>query len=407
MNRQQFQEYLIDPSQLNDLSVSELKQVVETFPWFQTAHLLYAKALSNTNHFDYYNSLKRTSIAVNDRRMLYELIRQETTTREQLSSDNQVQIAAHQTDKPEELNVSAKNVVTENLISSDIEEIKFVSNSTSGNLNNEVQIEKVEKQVEIGSEKENYKVTQRIELLVTTKQERDEKVANSPQEIQKIEESVLPPPQSAAQPKNNEQIRPPVIDEIILNPVVNAYIEKEILQVTEIHKPAPEFDAAPFSENSEKARSVLKESLNEPHSFTEWLKLLAQQKNQKAAIHDTDLAGNTNTITPLEFEVSKSVQQNNDEKRKRLEIMDKIIQNEPGHIRMSDSPEFFNPSKSARGSNREDEALVTETLAWIYEQQGNYAKAIRAYQTLSLKFPEKSVYFASLIQKIKLKQKQK
>jgi TolA-binding protein len=39
---------------------------------------------------------------------------------------------------------------------------------------------------------------------------------------------------------------------------------------------------------------------------------------------------------------------------------------------------------------------VTETLARIHEQQGNYAKAIETYRRLALKYPDKSAYFAGL-----------
>lgn len=49
-----------------------------------------------------------------------------------------------------------------------------------------------------------------------------------------------------------------------------------------------------------------------------------------------------------------------------------------------------------------DEELVTETLAKLYLRQNNPAEAIRIYQKLSLRFPEKSAYFDAQILKINI-----
>ena len=53
----------------------------------------------------------------------------------------------------------------------------------------------------------------------------------------------------------------------------------------------------------------------------------------------------------------------------------------------------------ARESVREDPELISEELADIYARQGLYAKAKEIYARLSLLYPEKSVYFAEIIDK--------
>lgn len=83
------------------------------------------------------------------------------------------------------------------------------------------------------------------------------------------------------------------------------------------------------------------------------------------------------------------------------ELIDKFIREEP-RITPSKST-FYSPANMARKSVVEPDDILTETLASIYAQQGNYQKAISIYQKLSLKFPEKSRYFAALIEELKKK----
>lgn len=57
------------------------------------------------------------------------------------------------------------------------------------------------------------------------------------------------------------------------------------------------------------------------------------------------------------------------------------------------------------GHSASELGIVTETLAAIYYQQKLYSKALQAYDDLTLKFPNKSAYFASLQEKIRKESK--
>jgi len=81
------------------------------------------------------------------------------------------------------------------------------------------------------------------------------------------------------------------------------------------------------------------------------------------------------------------------------ELIDEFIRKEPSISRSGVT--FFNPVDAAKTSIVDDENIISETLAKIYFDQGNFEKAIRMYEKLCLKYPEKSSYFAPLILKAK------
>jgi hypothetical protein len=91
--------------------------------------------------------------------------------------------------------------------------------------------------------------------------------------------------------------------------------------------------------------------------------------------------------------------QSREEKLKKIDaLIEKFIKSEP---KISPKKvEFYSPVNVAKQSVEFDEDLVSEPLASIFEKQGYFDKAIKAYEKLSLKYPEKRAYFATRIEKI-------
>ena len=106
----------------------------------------------------------------------------------------------------------------------------------------------------------------------------------------------------------------------------------------------------------------------ETHSFAEWLALTKTKKIDRT-------------------------------EAKEKNIIDKFIETET-IISKPKREKFFSPMRSAKESLIENDEIVTETLARVYLEQTHYDKAIAAYEKLSLKFPQKSSFFANQIKLI-------
>lgn len=86
-------------------------------------------------------------------------------------------------------------------------------------------------------------------------------------------------------------------------------------------------------------------------------------------------------------------------KQKSDEIINIFLEKKP-KIK-NNKQRFFNASENAKKSIVENNDIITETLAKVYTKQEHFEKAILAYQKLSLKYPQKSSYFADQIKVIK------
>jgi hypothetical protein len=185
-------------------------------------------------------------------------------------------------------------------------------------------------------------------------------------------------PVKPAEPKKTEEIK---FEEEIGKQVVNAFVERDILKTPQAHK-------VPV--------------VQEPESFGDWLSFLKKNNGQSyGEISGAVDKARAKKEREKEQDYLGGLEKFEDRKQKNKAIIDKIIETNPGLIRNKEEPKFYAPDTKAKESLLENEHLVTETLARIYALQGSVNKAVRAYEILSLKYPQKSAYFASLIEKLK------
>lgn len=91
--------------------------------------------------------------------------------------------------------------------------------------------------------------------------------------------------------------------------------------------------------------------------------------------------------------IEKSINKSN------FELIDEFINNNP-RIKPNNGP-LKEQEDISLNSVTDTEEILSETLAQIYLSQGLFDKAISIYEKLSLKYPEKSSYFAGQILEIK------
>ncbi len=139
----------------------------------------------------------------------------------------------------------------------------------------------------------------------------------------------------------------------------------------------------PTPEASLKLGKPLEFDKTETHSFAEWLKITS--------------------FKPIVREENKIIKSSESDHKditdvsKKFELIDKFIETNPKIVPSKETPSV----RLVQNEEVHHDGFMTETLARIYLEQKNYEKAIQSYKILSLKYPEKSGFFADQIKAIK------
>ncbi len=345
MQTQELLKYIKTPNSINQNSVLLLRDLVKQYPYFQPAHLLYSLA---THQFDialHQKVLKKAAISVVNRTVLHQLLN--NTLEINISEEAHKHLNHNNTNtlKAEPINEAIDNKIIEE--KTDLNEIKTVLNQIKEEIN-------ILKATEVSEHKI---VEPENETKVVVKENQNLEVQNLEVDIQKA--------------------------------ASDAYVNEAY------------FESSP---------SFKKEEQFTPSNFIEWVKFLNSKNGASAdEIKQTEILSEEKNNPKLKLDQNfnsdnnKSIE-NQTKKKKNIELIDKIIQANPGSIKNKDEKRIFIANAQAKESLLENEHLVTETLAKIYALQGHISKAIRAYEILCLKIPQKSVYFASLIKNLKEKQ---
>ena len=293
MNTKTYTYLLANPQKISQEHQDELSDLIEEYPYFQSARALQLKGLKNSNNYLYNDSLKLTAVYTADRNILFEYI----------TSDHFIQ-----------------NEISELIQQHDESVIEI-----------EVVSENISKQVSI---------------------EIDNQIKG---ELKKAE--------------------------AILNPDLFHRKEGYINELVEANKTEANPSIKEIVEVELEENQPLDFTKEDGHSFSEWLKLTSATPIIRKEIKETSLINKQN-----------------------FDLIDKFIQDKPK------LKQGVNSTKTAANNevqknlasqySRTSEALMTETLAKVYLQQKNFKKALQAYHILSLKYPEKSGFFADQIRAI-------
>ena len=424
LNLKEIAERIEHPNLCNGENLEDLKLFTNTYPYAQLFPILYLKALANNKDIRFEQELSQYAYRIADRVQLYHLIHSLENTASatheiqepeiipeltvvsspfeaEESKDISVQVVSILPDQMEESidagleetsPIAAQEFVIEEIetVIPDAEVFVFEMPKSE---NSEVlhPIEKVSPLEEMTSEEEDEEDLEAvfIPLNITTLEQTTQELTENEGFIEESDSSEeIAAKQKEAEEKeifDKELFSEAIAANFNLDHLVNRdLIEKEEREES-VDEVQPENEQLNEQLEEKSFISEWKENGEIQKPFTSWLK---SNKNDTSSKLDDeksrieDLVNQFLKDDPKISRISKEKEAEEDTKQKK---------------------EFYSPMKKAKESLDLQSMPVSETLAKIFALQGNFPKAIFAYEQLILINPEKKIFFASQIEELKKK----
>jgi len=438
MNREQFIKYSTDFSLLDNKSLEEIKNLLDEFPHFQSAWILYAKNLSILKDVRFESKLKTASVHVPDRRVLSRIISGTynpgllshtehdviiplsvvgNSNEDAVSVDNKEHIVAEfglesETDlttEPEVESIVESEIIEKIFVETEVELVPEVLIESKLPTEEIVATLLVEEEIEFVEEKpddislEQVEETIEIENADSSQVGSDEKIILPPSNaadrvlnnVDQIKRGQLISGPEYTNSKEEEDKLKQIIEQRlrelgIIEPV--KVTTKEIIpQTTKLADENADFEQISDFVNSIPVSAKAKEVVIEDKDLLDFE--FDGPKSEEFSPELEEIQGKNTVIPALE---NKKSQFN---KPKKTELIDKFLASNPRIV--PDREYVSDGSVAMKSLLTDEEELFSETLAKIYIKQGHFEKAMLTYEKLCLKYPEKNIYFAGQIEKLK------